>query len=60
MSNLQTTLAALGGWTPPALPAEIPHGDMPGDKVCIDDEPIRKANGIFPALLRALAGGIGY
>ena len=54
MSRLQQTLAALGGWTPPALPAEIPHGDMPGDKVCIGDEHIRKANVIFPALLRAL------
>ena len=54
MSNLQTTLAVLNNWTPPALPAEIPHGDMPGDKVCIGDEHIRKASVIFPALLREL------
>ena len=59
MSDLQKKLSALGAWTPPALPAEIPHGDMPGDKVCIGDEHIRKANVIFPALLRALRESAG-
>ena len=35
MNTLKEKLAAIGDWTPPALPEpeEIPHGDMPGDKV---------------------------
>ncbi len=41
-------------WTPPELPPEIPHGDMPGDKVSIREGHIQKANGIFPALLPLL------
>ena len=59
MCDLQKKLSALDGWTPPALPTDIPHGDMPGDKVCIGDEHIRKANVIFPALLRALRESVG-
>lgn len=54
MSDLLVKLAGLTDWTLPILPAEIPHGDMPGDKVCIKPEHIRKASLIFPALLRAL------
>ena len=38
-------------WTAPPLPSEIPHGDMPGDKVHIGDDHIAKANRVFPALL---------
>ncbi|MEN6419363.1 MAG: adenylylsulfate kinase [Clostridiaceae bacterium] len=41
-------------WTPPELPPEIPHGDMPGDKVSIRESHIQKANAIFPALLPLL------
>lgn len=52
--SLQEKLSSIAGWTPPALPEEIPHGDMPGDKVCIGEEHLRKAGVIFPALLRAL------
>ena len=54
--SLQEKLSSIAGWTPPALPEEIPHGDMPGDKVCIGEEHLRKAGVIFPALLRALQG----
>lgn len=56
MSRLQDKLSALSGWAPPTLPEpdKIPHGDMPGDKICIGEDHIRKANVIFPALLRAL------
>lgn len=59
MNRLQDILSALTDWTPPAVPADIPHGDMPGDKICIGEEHIRKATAIFPALLRELraAGG---
>ncbi len=54
MSDLQRILSERNDWAPPALPAEIPHGDMPGDKVCIGEGHIQKANLIFPALLREL------
>ena len=41
-------------WQPPELIGEIPHGDMPGDKVEIGPAHIAKANTIFPALLPLL------
>lgn len=41
-------------WSAPAIPPEIPHGDMPGDKVSINDGHVQKANVIFPALLPLL------
>ena len=44
-------------WQPPELPADIPHGDMPGDKVVIGAEHIAKANKLFPPLL-ALLGDV--
>lgn len=41
-------------WTPPVIMDEIPHGDMPGDKVVIGEEHIYKAQLIFPVLLEEL------
>jgi alpha-galactosidase len=41
-------------WSAPALPTEIPHGDMPGDKVSINEGHVAKANLIFPRLLALL------
>lgn len=41
-------------WEAPAVPEEIPHGDMPGDKVEIGEGHITKANAIFPELLKQL------
>jgi len=41
-------------WNPPELPAEIPHGDMPGDSIHIGDIHRQKANVIFPELLSIL------
>ena len=41
-------------WSAPAIPPEIPHGDMPGDRVSINDGHVQKANVIFPALLPLL------
>ncbi len=38
-------------WMPPEIKGEIPHGDMPGDKVNIDAGHIDKANRVFPLLL---------
>ena len=45
-------------WTAPAVPADIPHGDMPGDKVVIGEGHIAKANTIFPVLLPILADAL--
>lgn len=42
-------------WTAPDVPADIPHGDMPGDKVCIGEEHTQKARALFPALAPLLA-----
>ena len=42
-------------WTAPAIPEDIPHGDMPGDKVVIGEGHIAKANAIFPALMEQLS-----
>ena len=42
-------------WTPPALDlASVKTGDMPGDKVQINQSHIDKANTIFPRLLQRL------
>ena len=45
-------------WTAPAVPQDIPHGDMPGDKVCIDEIHIRKAAVVFEAIRPAIAQAI--
>lgn len=42
-------------WIAPQIPEDIPHGDMPGDKVCIGEGHIAKANVIFPQLCKLLA-----
>ncbi len=41
-------------WTPPALPADIPHGDMPGDRVRIQEVHQQKANAVYPPLRQML------
>ncbi|WP_312426422.1 adenylylsulfate kinase [Lacrimispora sp.] len=38
-------------WDAPDIPADIPHGDMPGDKIEIGKIHIEKANTIFPKVL---------
>lgn len=48
---IKRAASALLQWTPPALEGDIPHGDMPGDKVEIGQGHIDKANTIFPLLL---------
>lgn len=47
--------ALLKDWTAPKLPDEIPHGDMPGDRICIDEGHIAKAQTLFPVLKDMLA-----
>ncbi|MCR5656531.1 MAG: adenylylsulfate kinase [Butyrivibrio sp.] len=38
-----------------AIPADIPHGDMPGDKIEIGDSHIAKAKTVFPILIKYLS-----
>lgn len=52
---LHAIQAAAGSWTPPALAAALPHGDMPGDKIVIGEAHLAKAKTIFPRLLPLLA-----
>lgn len=42
------------GWTVPEIPEEIPHGDMPGDKVEIGPDHIKKSQLIMKELIRLL------
>lgn len=44
----------LENWEAPTILKEIPHGDMPGDKVEINETHVLKANLIFPKLLQEL------
>lgn len=41
-------------WQPPHVPIEIKQGDMPGDKIQIEEIHIQKANTIFPEMMKAL------
>jgi len=41
-------------WIAPSIPTDIPHGDMPGDKVDIREEHIQKAQLLIPHLLKPL------
>lgn len=49
--DIQKLSQAMDVWMPPAIPKDIPHGDMPGDKVEIGPGHIEKANTIFPLLV---------
>lgn len=42
-----------GAAAPAQVPGDIPHGDMPGDKIRIGEEHIRKANTLFPGCWRS-------
>jgi alpha-galactosidase len=54
MADIVSIIEQLEGWKAPALPDEIPHGDMPGDKVQIEESHIKKAGVIFPKLIDGL------
>ena len=41
-------------WHAPKLKESIPHGDMPGDKIAIGEDHIRKAEKIFPLLIEEI------
>lgn len=42
-------------WTAPVVPQDIPHGDMPGDKVVIGETHIKKAAVVFDAIRPMIA-----
>ncbi len=49
-NTLETLADGIADWHAPVIDGEIPHGDMPGDKVQIGPDHIAKANTIFPEL----------
>ena len=46
---------AAQNWVAPAVPEKIPQGDMPGDKIQIEESHIAKCGVLFPALAPMLA-----
>lgn len=52
--QLDRKISAVLPWKGMELPAEIPQGDMPGDKIEIGPEHKKKADIIFPILLEQL------
>ncbi len=56
MGSKKQSLCDLNGetWQQPQIRGEIPHGDMPGDKVEINEGHIKKANVIFPRLIKLI------
>ena len=55
MKGLSRYVQSLPTWIPTSLPADIPHGDMPGDKIEIGSGHIAKAELIMTPLLEAIA-----
>lgn len=53
MSVLDALEAALP-WTPVPVPDDIPTGDMPGDRVAIREEHVRRAQALVPMLVGEL------
>ncbi len=54
MGDIRTILRECTHWTAPEVVEDIPHGDMPGDKVQIGPDHIRKAEKVFARLLELL------
>ena len=53
---MQPLFETIESWVPPEIPdlSAIPHGDMPGDKVNIHPEQVKKAAVLFPVLVKEL------
>ncbi len=49
-----TAMITAEKWKAPELPADIPGGDMPGDKIKIGKDHVQKAQLIFPLLLKEM------
>lgn len=55
MEELSKYIESLPAWTPGPVPDDIPHGDMPGDKIEIGPDHVAKAALIMPELLKEIA-----
>ena len=44
----------IASWQAPAVTDDMPKGDMPGDKIAIGEDHIRKASKIFPKLIKLI------
>ena len=53
---MQSLFETIDSWVPPEIPdlTAIPHGDMPGDRVNIHPEQVKKAGVLFPVLAKNL------
>ena len=54
MLKEKTEALDLKNWKAPELKDDMPHGDMPGDKIAIGEDHISKANKIFPLLIEEI------
>jgi alpha-galactosidase len=54
MNNVAERLKNIKEWKSPEAGQDIPHGDMPGDKVEIGQDTIKKSNIAFAELLKLL------
>ncbi len=54
MNNVAERLKNTKEWKSPEVGQDIPHGDMPGDKVEIGQDTINKSNIVFAELLKLL------
>lgn len=52
--NAYSKITENKNWLCPEIPADIPHGDMPGDKVEIGEEHIKKSSLIMGELIKML------
>ncbi len=56
MNNIVEIIKNTNSWNIPEIGQDIPHGDMPGDKVEIGQDHINKSKLIFGELLKMLPG----
>ena len=54
LKGLDVERSSIMEWTAPPVPEDIPCGDMPGDSIRISGDHIRKADTVFPILMRKL------
>ncbi|GEN81406.1 nucleoside/nucleotide kinase family protein [Actinotalea fermentans] len=58
MRDVVGALRACLPWRPVEVPAEIPTGDMPGDRVSIGPAHVAKANALLPMVVDALVPAV--
>ena len=53
--KINVILSDINNWSAPAVTDDMPKGDMPGDKIAIGEDHIKKASKIFPKLIKLIA-----